>query len=68
MNIFEFIEDFDLEDLFDADKRRKLEQARSIIARFHFEDLLEKDFSSLASLFNAKYYEMATNKLNMQVS
>lgn len=67
MNIFDFIDSFSEDDIFDADKRRRLEVACTTLARFHFDDIYEEDLSSVASLINANYYEMAKSKLAVQV-
>lgn len=63
MTLYEFIEDFKEEDLYDADKRRMLEVAVTTIARFYFEDLYNEDISTVWSCVNANYYEMAYEKL-----
>ena len=63
MTLYEFIEDFTEDDLFNADKRRIMEIAQMTIARFYFEDLYNEDMSELFSVVNANYYELAQDKL-----
>jgi hypothetical protein len=63
MTLYEFIEDFTEDDLFNADKRRIMEIAQMTIARFYFEDLYNEDMSELVSVVNANYYELAQGKL-----
>jgi hypothetical protein len=63
MTLYEFIEDFTEDDLFNANKRRIMEIAQMTIARFYFEDLYNEDMSELFSVVNANYYELAQDKL-----
>lgn len=63
MTLYEFIENFQEDDLFNADKRRIMEIAQIAIARFYFEDLYNEDMSEWFSITNANYYELAQEKL-----
>lgn len=62
-SLYEFIEDFEYEDLFNADMRNGLQKIFNLLARIYFEDLYNTDLSSLEQLVNAQYFELAKEKL-----
>lgn len=62
MNIFEFIDNFKSQDLFDRDKRIILEKINVYLARIVFEGLLKEDFSEIVDHVN--YYELTKEILN----
>lgn len=63
MKLYEMVESFKKDDLLNTDRRRLMEVAFSMIARFYFEDLYEEDMSSVESIVNANYYQLAKEKL-----
>lgn len=60
--IYNFIEEFAPDDIFDADMRTGLERSMILCARIYFEDLYQEDFD-LNSYINAGYYGIAKDKL-----
>lgn len=63
MLVYEFIENFSEEDLFDADKRMVMRICLTTVAKIYFEDLFNEDLSHVDSIINANYYELAREKL-----
>lgn len=61
--MYEFIENFSEEDLFDANKRMVMQICLLTVAKIYFQDLFDEDMSELASIANAYYYELAREKL-----
>jgi len=62
MTIFEFIDCFGHQDLFDYDKRSILEKCEIALAREVFEGLYNEDLSEVIDQVN--YYEVVREKLN----